>query len=384
MKIFHTADWHLGKLVKETRLTEDQRYVLRQFVDAAREERPDAIVIAGDLYDRSVPPLEAVELFNDILIELIIDLNIPVLAIAGNHDSPERVEFAHSIMEKQGLHLRGKITEEHQPVVLRDEHGPVHFHLVPFADPAQIRHLFEDEDIRTHDDAMRVLIERIERTMDPNARHVFVGHAFVTPTGEDSGYERSSERPLSIGGAEFVRASRFQPFHYVALGHLHRGHAVGDEKIQYPGSPLKYSISEERHEKGFLVVHLDGDGRAQTERRRLRPRRDMRTVEATLAEIERHPRSEDYVFVQLLDEDVVLFPMEKIRAVYPNAMHVGRKLAWTPASDEFSPEERKKMDPFALFQSFAKEMTGREPTEEMNEIFLEALQQSMKGDKTRV
>ncbi|RKD24504.1 exonuclease sbcCD subunit D [Ammoniphilus oxalaticus] len=385
MKIFHTADWHLGKLVKEVYMTEDQRYVLDQFVSAAREEKPDVIIIAGDLYDRSVPPHDAVALFHDILTELVVKLKIPVLAIAGNHDSPERIHFAHSIMEKQGLHMRGKITTEMQPIVLDDEHGPVHFHLVPFADPGQVRHLFDEAEgpIRTHDDAMRAIIGRLKQTMDPTARHVFVGHAFVTPTGGQGEHICDSERPLSIGGADTVSAEYFADFHYTALGHLHQAHYVRNETIQYAGSPLKYSISEENHRKGFHIVHLDQTGQIEVERRMLQPRRDLRTVTATIDELKEHPRSDDYVFVSLLDEQVVLFPMEQIRAVYPNAMHVSRAVTHLPSASTTSSVERKNMDPFTLFQSFAEEMIGKEPPAEMEELFKEILQEVWKEEEER-
>ena len=179
--------------------------------------------------------------------------------------------------------------------------------------------------------------------MDDKARHVFVGHAFVTPHGESEENTSDSERPIAIGGAEYVSAHLFERFHYTALGHLHQAHYVLNETIRYAGSPLKYSISEEHHNKGFFIVELDGEGNATVEKRELIPNRDMRTVEGTIEEIQQHPISEDYIFVKLLDETPVLFPMEKIRSVYPNAMHVERKMLMpTTSLDRETKTERGK------------------------------------------
>lgn len=373
MKFIHTADWHLGKLVQGVHMTADQRHVLQQLIDTVAAERPDAVVIAGDLYDRAVPPTDAVDLLDELLSQLVVDLKTPVLAISGNHDSPDRLDFATRIMEGRGLHLAGRLNPEPKPVVLRDEHGEVHFHLVPYADPAQVRHALGDEEIRTHDDAMRALTGRIAQTMNPAARHVFVGHAFVTPAGEPQDNTSESERPLAVGGAEHVRAEYFRPFHYTALGHLHQAHYVLDERIRYAGSPLKYSISEERHDKGFYIVELDADGAATVEKRPLKPLRDMRRVEAAIDELTNHAPSDDYVFVTLLDDNPVLFPMEKVRTVYPNALHVERRI--TPIDGALSAggsgPSRRESDPVELFVAFYKEVKGTELAPDKLKLFAE-------------
>lgn len=363
VKLFHTADWHLGKLVQGVYMTDDQRYVLNQFIDCIEAERPDAVIIAGDLYDRAVPPAEAVELLDEVLERIVIGLDTPVLAIAGNHDSPDRIGFGSRMMESRGLYLAGQLRDHMKPVVLRDEFGEVHVHLVPYADPAQVRHAFGDDAIRTHDDAMRAITARLEELMDPNARHIFVGHAFVTPRGEAAANTSDSERPLSIGGAEHVSAAYFAKFHYTALGHLHGAHHVWNETIRYAGSPLKYSVSEERHVKGFYAVELDGEGRATAEKRLLMPLRDMRRVTAYIEELERHEYNEDYVYVTLLNENPVLYPMEKIRAVYPNAMHVERRPAGAEEPDAEAvlrreTERRSELDPVEHFASFYREVKG--------------------------
>jgi len=375
MKIVHTADWHLGKLVQGVYMTDDQAFVLEQLLRDIEEERPDVVIIAGDLYDRAVPPAEAVQLLDRTLEALVLRLRVPVLAVAGNHDSPSRLDFGSRIMRAAGLHIAGELTLPIAPIVLRDEAGEVHFHLVPYAEPGKVRYLLGDDEIRTHDEAMRGLVASIAAGMDPQARHVFVGHAFVTPRGEPQEGTSDSERPLSIGGAEHVNAAYFAPFHYTALGHLHQAHHVGDERVRYAGSPLKYSISEEHHRKGYLVVELDAQGQAIIEKRHLAPLRDMRTVEGRIADIERHPINEDYVFVRLLDDGPVLSAMERIRSVYPNAMHVERKLTLPGLRQEAEMTEgRARMDGLSLFKAFYQDVRGTELSPETERLFIETLE----------
>ncbi|WP_020619333.1 exonuclease SbcCD subunit D [Paenibacillus daejeonensis] len=384
MKIVHTADWHLGKLVQGVYMTDDQAFILEQLLRDIEEERPDVVIIAGDLYDRAVPPAEAVQLLDRTLEQLVLRLGIPVLAVAGNHDSPSRLDFGSRIMRAAGLHIAGELTLPIQPIILSDEAGEVHFHLVPYAEPGKVRHLLGDEEIRTHDDAMRALTTAITAELDPAARHVFIGHAFITPGGEPQEGTSDSERPLAIGGAEHVNSAYFKPFHYTALGHLHQAHHVGDERIRYAGSPLKYSISEEHHKKGYLVVELDAAGNAAIQKRFLTPLHDMRTVEGRIAEIERHPVNEDYVFVRLLDEALVLSAMERIRAVYPNAMHVERKLALPGISRETATVDgRAKMDGLSLFKAFYEEVRGTELPPKTEQLFVKTLQQIYREEGER-
>jgi DNA repair protein SbcD/Mre11 len=382
MKFFHTADWHLGKLVQGVYMTDEQRYILNQFIEAIEIEKPDAIVIAGDLYDRAVPPTEAVALLDEVLEKIVMDMKIPVIAIGGNHDSPGRLHFGSTLMQNNGYFIAGQVSKEIEPVILQDEFGEVHFHLVPFADPSVIKHLHADETISNHQDAMKKITEGICGKMDDKARHVLVGHAFVTPHGESEENTSDSERPIAIGGAEYVSAHLFEPFHYTALGHLHQAHYVSNETVRYAGSPLKYSISEEHHNKGFFIVELDGEGNVTVEKRELIPNRDMRTVEGTIEEIQHHPVSEDYVFVKLLDETPVLFPMEKIRSVYPNAMHIERKMLMpTTSIDRESKTERGKKDDIQLFSGFYKEMMGENVDEETKTLFEEVLYEVMNREE---
>ncbi|WP_277587352.1 exonuclease SbcCD subunit D [Psychrobacillus antarcticus] len=386
MKFFHTADWHLGKLVQGVYMTEDQRVVLEQFLQAIDSEKPDAVIIAGDLYDRAVPPTEAVHLLDEMFDEIVLKRKTPLLTIAGNHDSPGRLNFGSKLMKETGLYIVGQLTHGMQTVKLKDVFGEVHFHLVPYADPSQVRYLLEEETIITHNQAMKKIIESIEKKMDKTKRHVFIGHAFVTPYGQEEENTSDSERPLAIGGAEYVDANLFQPFHYTALGHLHQAHYVLNETIRYAGSPLKYSISEEHHKKGFFIVEMDAEGKTTVEKRLFVPNRDMRTVEGFLQDILKQPVSEDYVFVKLLDDTPILSPMEQIRTVYPNAMHVERKAFQLLGFSEETEVGRSKKDDFTLFRSFYTEVSGKEASEETEQIFKDVLtllaREEREGGKT--
>lgn len=206
MKIFHTADWHLGKLVQGIYMTDDQRYVLEQFLQAIDEEQPDAIIIAGDLYDRALPPVEAVDLLDEIIAEIVLKRKVPVLSIAGNHDSPTRLQFGSKLMSEAGLHIVGELSSNLQPIVLNDEFGEIHFHLVPFAEPSLVKHIFEDNNISSYDDAMKKVIESIVEKMDKSKRHIFIGHAFVTPYGEQEDNTSDSER-LSCSSVKSITSS---------------------------------------------------------------------------------------------------------------------------------------------------------------------------------
>ncbi|PCD81384.1 exonuclease sbcCD subunit D [Lysinibacillus fusiformis] len=381
MKIFHTADWHLGKLVQGVYMTEDQQYILQQFIQAIDEEKPDVIIIAGDLYDRSMPPIEAVNLLNDILAKIVLEKKIPVLAVAGNHDSAGRLNFGSRLMRDSGLYIKGQFTKDPAPIIINDSHGEVHFHLVPFAEPTTIRSIFEEEAIRSHHDAMQKIIEHITAGMDTNKRNIFVGHAFVTKYGEEEANTSDSERPLSIGGSDCVNAALFKPFHYTALGHLHKAHFVLNETIRYAGSPLKYSLSEHLHEKGFLIVDLDEQGNSTVTKRKFMPRRDLRVVEGQLEDLLMLPPSDDYVFVRLTDATSVSSPMERIRTVFPHAMHVERKILRQEKPSELQVVEAEKLEDIDLFRSFFTDIIGIQPDEDTERLFTEMLQELL--DKER-
>lgn len=383
MKILHTADWHLGKLVQGVYMTEDQRFILAQLLEAIDTHQPDVVVIAGDLYDRSVPPTEAVQLLDETFEKIVQQRNIPVLAIAGNHDGASRIDFGTSLMRESGLHIVGKWTKETPPVVLSDEEGEVHFWLVPFMDPSEVRYLFEDDDIRTHQQAMTAITKHIDARKDPQARHVFVGHAFVTAGGVEAEKDSDGERPLAIGGSECIDAALFETFDYAAFGHLHGAHFVHQPYIRYAGSPLRYSISEEKQQKGYLIVDVN-KADVTVEKHLLTPKREMRRVKAYMHELLEHEQSDDYVFVTLLDEQPILSPMEKIRTVYPNAMHVERQTIAYDKTTKKSDTSRRQMDDVALFKAFYEEMTTKPPTDGALALFEELLAEQLQDEREEV
>lgn len=307
-----------------------------------------------------------------------------MIAVAGNHDSPSRLHFASSIMKSRGFHVTGEFTEDFEPIKLNDEYGEVHFHTIPYTDPSIIRIVTGDEEIRTHNDAARKIVDLIKEQMDAKARHVFVGHLFVTPYGEEQENTSDSERPLSIGGAEYVSSEIFNVFHYTALGHLHQAHYTGESTIRYSGSPLKYSSSEAKHQKGFYVVDLDEQGNATIDKQLFNPKRDMRVIKGKMEELLSETPSEDYVFVHLEDETPILSPMEKIRAVFPNTLHIHREISVSTAGHSFaSPAKRDEMDRVSLFKSFYYEVKGTELKKEEEIIFKEILEEFEREERNQ-
>lgn len=380
MKIFHTADWHLGKLVNGVYMTEDQRYIFEEFYKYIEIEKPDVVIVAGDLYDRSLPPADAVTLLNDIFEKIILDLKVPILAIAGNHDSPYRLDFGSKIMRENGLHIIGELKYPFHSITLNDKYGEVEFHFIPYAEPGQVKYALNNEDISSHDEAMKAIIDRIKENWNENARHVAIAHAFVTVRGEEEDNTSDAERPLSIGGVEYVNNKYFANFHYSALGHLHQAHKVGSDSIRYAGSPLKYSISEKNHQKGFYMIELTENGVEKIEKKMLTPIRDIREVEGTLEEILQRNKSNDYIYVKLTDEMPVLQPMEKIRTVFPNVMNIERKIKNIEKVENHI-KNRHEMDDISLFRSFYKEMKGIEVDNEKEQIFINVLNEIKEGER---
>ncbi|OCS91375.1 exonuclease SbcCD subunit D [Caryophanon latum] len=376
MNIFHTADWHLGKLVQGMYMTEDQQFILEQFMQHVEREKPDVVIVAGDLYDRALPPVEAVKLLDEVFEKIVLELNVPVLAIAGNHDSPARIHYGSKLLKKAGLHVVGQLESAFTPVVTEDAFGVVHTYLLPYVDPAQVKHFFKDDAVTSQQTAMARMMAHYDTVLQRDVRNVLVAHAFVTKHGEEAQNTSDSERTLSVGGSDCVSAELFQAFDYVALGHLHEAHYVLRESIQYAGSPLKYSVSEQHHKKGYLHVELRDKGDVRVEKVLLAPRRDMRTVETTLNELLHMPRSDDYVFVKLLDEQAVQSPMEQVRTVFPNALHVERVM---PAmqTEQLERSTRAKRSTTELFSAFIEEMTGQPVRPEAAQLFNELLQQTM-------
>lgn len=371
MRFVHTADWHIGRQFHNVSLIEDQAHVLEQLIDSIKSAEAEALVIAGDVYDRAVPPADAVRLLSDVLSRVVLGLKVPVIMIAGNHDSPERLGFASDMLSAQGLHLAGPLVHPIQPVVLQDRSGPIAFYAIPYAEPAVVRERFGAADTHSHNAAMQAIVTDIRTKMTVGQRAVAVAHCFVAG-GEGS----DSERPLTVGGAENVDAAHFAPFSYAALGHLHRPQQVSD-RIQYSGSLLKYSFSEAAHAKSITVVDIDANGQCKTERIALSPKRDLRIVEGALEDILEGPLpgedAEDYLLVRLTDKHAILDAMGQLRSVYPNVLHLERPGLFyegevrQPGKEQLGRSERE------LFGSFFEQMTGDALSDEQAAVFSETV-----------
>lgn len=361
MRLLHTADWHLGRIFHARSLIDDQAHVLDQFVSLVRELRPDAVLIAGDVYDRAVPPADAVNLLDDTLSRIVLGEGVPVVLIAGNHDSPDRLGFGARLLAPRGLTIAGRVGARAEPLYFTDEWGKLAIYPLPYAEPAVVRDALGAE-FRDHDAALGALLDGIREHHPAGTRAVVVAHAFVA-----GGAESESERPLSVGGSGAVAASRFAGFDYVALGHLHRPQQIGSAAINYAGSPLKYSLSEIDHDKSVSLVELRSPGEIRVERIPLRSRRDLRRVKGelhALVEAGRHdPGRHDYIFASLTDKGAVLEPMARLREAYPNALGCERTVLSGIGNDGRAAPNHRELDTSELFADFVREVTG-EPLDE--------------------
>lgn len=382
MKFIHTADWHLGKLVHDFSMIEDQQFYFDKFLELTKQKNVDAVVMAGDLYDRSVPPAAAVELCDYILTSLVLEQNTPVIAISGNHDSSERVGFASKLLRDKGLFLSSKISKTIDKVTLQDEHGPVHFYMIPYCDPSLIRKLYNDDSITDHHEAMRVIVEGIKEEWNIEERNVAIAHGYFTYSRLDKenrgGLEVSdSERPLSIGGTDLIDANLFNDFDYVALGHLHGSQKVGDDHIRYSGSPLKYSVSESNHNKSITYVTLGKKGDVSIEVESIKPLRDVRVVKGTLEEIvsDNNNYSDDFVFVELSDKGEVLDAISKLRAIFPNIL--GLKRVYNKKNTESKTSANgnfRERHMSSLFEDFYESLFEEELDEDQKKVIVDIIE----------
>ena len=316
MKLMHLSDLHLGKVVNGFSMLEDQKYILRQILELAQQEQPDGILIAGDVYDKRVPAAEAVGVLDGFLTELAEAC--PVFLISGNHDSAERLAFGGRLLTAAGVYVSPVYDGAVRTVVLRDEFGPVHIHLLPFLKPAQVRRFFSEAEITSYTDAVRTALAGLD--LEDGERHVLVTHQLVT------GAKRSDSEEISIGGSEDVDAAAFEGFDYVALGHLHGPQRSGGAHIRYCGTPLKYSFSEANHHKSVTFVNLGEKGSLEITTRELRPLRDLKEIRGTYQELMARSFYQDtdlpesYLHITLTDEEDVPEALGRMRQVYPYIM----------------------------------------------------------------
>lgn len=361
MKLIHLSDLHLGKRVNEFSMLEDQQYILTEILQIIDREKPDGVMIAGDVYDKSVPSAEAVALLDDFLVRLA-KRDLQVFLISGNHDSPERMAFGGRLMAQSGVHLAPVYDGKVSPITLTDEYGPVNLYLLPFLKPAHVRRCFPEREILTYTDALAAAIEAIG--VDPAQRNVLVTHQFVT------GAARCDSEEISVGGTENVDVSVFGPFDYVALGHIHGPQQVGRETVRYCGTPLKYSFSEAKHQKSVTVVELGEKGAVSVRTVPLTPMRDLAELRGTYEELTfrgfydgtSYPR--DYVHITLTDEEDIPDAVSKLRIIYPNLMKLDYDNKRTRAGIILEGAEDQQRSPLELLEEFYEKQNGQPMGEE--------------------
>ena len=374
MKLIHLSDLHLGKRVNEISMLENQEHILTQIIQIIDGEQPDAVLIAGDVYDKSVPSAEAVTLFDDFLCRLA-KRRLPVLIISGNHYSPERLAFGGRLMERAGVYLSPVYSGSVSPVTLSDEHGEVCFWLLPFLKPSHVRRFFPDETVESYTDAVRTAIRHM--AIDTAARNVLFTHQFVT------GAQTCESEELSVGGSDNVDASVFDCFDYVALGHLHGPqNIVGSNRIRYCGTPLKYSFSEANHYKSVTVVELGVKGELQVHTIPLTPRHNLREISGTFDELTDRAYysatvTDDYLHIILTDEEDVPEALGRLRVIYPNIMRLSYDNTRTRSSQVIgSAVQVKSRSPLDLFEELYQ-LQSNQPMSEVQRTFTQELIESI-------
>jgi len=385
MRIFHLSDLHIGKQLHGYNLKDDQVVILRQIILEATNRKPDVIIIAGDIYDKSVPSAEAVNLFDEFLTELsIIEPSIPILIIAGNHDSPERLEFASQILGKNNIYIAGmppRNKEDYiKKITLTDEFGEIDFYLLPFMKPGYVRNVFE-EPIDNYDEALRRIIER--ENIDYSRRNVLVSHQFYTAANKET--IRSDSELISVGGIDNVDISAVEKFDYVALGHIHGPQQVGHECIRYCGTPLKYSVSEKNHNKAILCVTIgEKNTPIELESIPLQPIRDVREIKGKLQDViaaATKDNKDDFISVILIDEDDSLYkPKDQLMDVYSHILEVKVDNQRTRNMLEDADEVEKITDPFLAFEKFFLAMQSRDMTEDEKNIIIEIINNAKESE----
>lgn len=376
MKLFHLSDLHIGKRVNEFSMIEDQKYILTQILYAADQEKPDGILISGDVYDRTIPTAEAVQVFDAFLTRLS-EQKIPAFIISGNHDSAERLAFGSSLMGKSGIYFSKVYDRTVEKIPMQDAYGTVWIYLLPFLRPSTIRHALPEraEEVQSAADAVRIALEQTK--IDEKERNVLLAHQFVT------GAKRCDAEELQVGDVDQIPAELFASFEYVALGHIHSPQKVGRETVRYCGAPLKYSFSEAGQEKSITVVELKEKGSVDLRTIPLKPLHDLRKIRGTYLEVTaksfyENRDCEDYLQVTLTDEEDVPDGMAKLRTIYPNLMRLEYDNKRTRSNAEVRAAERvEEKSELELFQEFY-ELQNNQLMTEVQEQFVEELLRGMK------
>lgn len=365
MKIMHLSDLHIGKKVNEYSMLQDQIYILKEILRIIDDEKVETVIIAGDVYDRSLPPNEALELFDEFLYQLS-GRNVNVFVISGNHDSPERISYGGRMMTENKIFLSPVYDGNVKPITLNDDYGEVNFYLLPFVRPADIRRYFPDENIENYIDAVKVAIDNMN--VDFNERNILVTHQFVT------GAELSESENIIVGGTDNVSGEVFDGFDYVALGHIHREQTVGKDNIRYCGTPLKYSFSEAKNIKSVTILDFNDKENIEYSKIPLTPLRDMREIRGTYYELTlksnyESTNTEDYLHITLTDEEDIPDAIGKLRSIYPNIMKLDYDNLRTRGSGTVDAIENiESKSPFELFADLFKQQNNQDMSEEQEEI----------------
>lgn len=379
MKLIHLSDIHLGKRVNEFSMLEDQAHILKKILAVVDEEKPNGVLIAGDVYDKSVPSTEAVQLFDDFLVRLA-ERKLPVFIISGNHDSPERLSFANRLIDAVGIHLAPVYNGVVEPITLSDEYGPVNVYMLPFIKPAHVRGFFPDTEITGYSDAVAAAIGRMN--IDKTQRNVLITHQFVT------GAQRSDSEELSVGGTDNIGAEVFCDFDYVALGHIHGPQNMDSGRIRYCGSPLKYSFSEAAQQKSVTVAELKEKGALEIHTVPLIPRRDMVELKGSYQQLtlrefyESTTYQEDYTHITLTDEKDIPDAVAKLRTVYHNLMKLDYDNTRTRHSAAISGAENvETRSPIDLFAEFYELQNGLPMSAEQTELVASLIEKIWEGEE---
>lgn len=365
MRFIHTSDWHIGRLFHNVSLLEEQLFVIDKIKTLAKEHKIDALVISGDIFDKPIPPANAVDALNLFLEEFIINMSIPVIMIPGNHDSSKRLGFGSKLMSTKGLHILNDLKTINSPVVIKNKKGDTyHFYGIPYNSPSEVREIYHCE-VKTYDEAHKYLVSQINEKRSGNGKSipsVLLSHSFI-----NNGKVSDSERSLSLGGSDRIGWEGLQDFDYVALGHLHRPQIIGEKDfIRYSGSLLKYSFSESQYDKGVVFVEFGPDGFQSAQDLILKPKRNVRKIKGCLQDIidrgKDDPFNEDFILCELEDKGALLDPMGKLRDVYPNILQIIREnyqVKKNLNNENLEKEERSDLDVIKdfYFQSFGDGMS---------------------------
>ena len=365
MRFLHLSDLHLGKRVNEFSMLEDQAYILKEILNIIDEQKVEAVLIAGDIYDKVIPSAEAVRLLDDFLTRLAAR-ELPVFLISGNHDSAERVAFGSRLMSSRQIYLSPVFESDVEPVTISDRYGEINIYMLPFVKPSLVKRVYPEEEIITYQDAVNAAVQHMQ--IDTDKRNVLLAHQFVT------GAARCDSEELSVGGVDDVDASVFDGFDYVALGHLHGPQKIGKETVRYSGTPLKYSFSEANQKKAAVIVDVEEKGKINIQQIPLVPKHDMREIRGTYMEVTaldfyKDMKTDDYLHITLTDEEDIPDAIGKLRTIYPNIMKLSYDNLRTRAAVTVrGTAEVEEKSPMELLKEFYELQNNQPMTDEQEEI----------------